>query len=314
MALFCKDCGYLCGLLPKWKDMYRLLWMLMIAGIVSVSCTTGSKMGKTTVTANQYYQQGDYTKALTIWEDEIATCLKKGLADNCPAYTPTAFAFIKLGNDQKALELLKKASYSSHVPDSAYLGLAEIYGRQDNLSLEMLSLQDYVNHFPSGKKIGQVNARLFKIYVESMNWESAENQWKLLDSADQQQESYVQDYFTISKALQKDATCDSLALVLIKLNESDLNALDWLGKKYYRLAEDRYQSEMQAYDKNKTRKQYAKLLKALDEVTAQFKVSLKYFKAAYQVSPDPKTANYLSHIYNRLDDKGKAAYYGKLAE
>jgi hypothetical protein len=294
--------------------MKRLLWLLLIAGILAISCTTGGKMGKSKVSANQYYQQGNYQAALMLWESDMALCVKKGMEDDCPAYTPAAYAYMKMGNDQKALELLKKASYSAIVPDSTYLAMADIYNKEDNLSLEMMSLQDYISRFPNGKKAGNVNARLFKIYVESLNWESAENQWANLDEADQKKEMFLQDYFSINKASQKNETCDSLAIVLLKVNANDLDALDWLGKKYYRLAEDSYQSEMQAYESNKTRKQYAILLKALDEITAQFKVSLSYFKQAYQLSPDPRTANYLSHIYNRLDDKDKATYYGKQAE
>jgi len=71
---------------------------------------------------------------------------------------------------------------------------------------------------------------------------------------------------------------------------------------------------MKAYDKKKTNKQYRKLLKALDVVTADFNKSLKYFKKLYGVDSVPEYANYLSHIYNRLSDKKKAEYYKKIAK
>jgi len=88
--------------------------------------------------------------------------------------------------------------------------------------------------------------------------------------------------------------------------------LDWTAKKYFWKAENRYQDELKAYEKNKTNKQYNKLLKALDIVSADFKTSLDYFKKFYTIDPNPGTAKYLGNIYNRLDDKKKADYYYRI--
>ncbi len=294
--------------------MNRWMWGILILVVLMASCTTGTKMNKSKVSASQFYQRGDYAQALALWQSELDGCAKKGMVDNCPVNTPAAFAYIKLGNDQKAIELLKRAAYTNTAPDSAYLALADIYHREDNLSLEMLSLQDYVSHFPKGKELNMVNSRLFKIYVKSQNWESAENQWTTLLPKYKEDREYLHDYFTINQALKNDEVCDSVAENLLEINGNDVLALSWLGKKYYRLAEDAYQSEMKAYEDNKTRKQYAKLLKALDQITITYQTSLKYFKTLYKLVPEPATANYLSHIYNRLSDKEKAEYYGKLAE
>jgi len=294
--------------------MKRWMWGILSLMVLIAGCTTGTKMKKPKVSASQFYQKGDYTQALSLWQSELDVCAKKGMVDNCPANTPAAFAYIKLGNDQKAIELLKRATYTNTAPDSAYLALADIYHREDNLSLEMLALQDYVTHFPQGKKLDMVNSRLFTIYIKSQNWESANAAWATLPPAYQEDREYLHGYFTINQALKNDEVCDSVAENLLEINGNDLLALSWLGKKYYRLAEDAYQSEMKAYEDNKTRKQYAKLLKALDQITFTYQTSLKYFKTLYTLVPEPSTANYLSHIYNRLSDKEKAEYYGKLAE
>jgi len=294
--------------------MKRWMWGMLILVVLMAGCTAGSQMKKTKVSADQYYQRGDFAQALALWQDELDVCAKKGMVDNCPANTPAAFAYLKLGNDQQAIGLLKRATYTNTAPDSAYLALADIYHREDNLSLEMLSLQDYVSHFPQGKELDMVNSRLFKIYVKSQNWESANDAWASLSPAYQEDREYLHDYFTVNQALKNDEVCDSLAENLLDINGNDLLALSWLGKKYYRLAEDAYQTEMKAYEDNKTRKQYAKLLKALDQITITYQTSLKYFRVLYKLVPEPATANYLSHIYNRLSDKEKAEYYGKLAE
>ncbi len=75
------------------------------------------------------------------------------------------------------------------------------------------------------------------------------------------------------------------------------------------MAEDRYQSSMAAYDKNKTNKQYKILLADLDRVTADFKKSLKYFEPLWEMEDGKKYASYLANIYGRFDDKKKSQYY-----
>ncbi len=292
--------------------MIRITSLVLIVYFFAVSCSTPGQMGKTKLSALQLYQQGAYQQALTIWESEITASEKK--SQESEFYTPAAFAALKLGQNDKALIWLKKASYSPYVSDSTFLAMADIYQQKDNLSLEMLALQDYLNKFPQGTKKNQVNERLFDIYVESANWQLAEEKWNTLTAYQRSEESNLLSYFDVSQALMADIRCDSIAIELLQINSDQVIALNWLGKKYYRLAEDVYQKEMTAYDQNKTRKQYAHLLEQLDLITADFKKSLSYLKTSYEVVPDAKIALYLSYIYNRLDDKQKASYYGHLAE
>jgi tetratricopeptide (TPR) repeat protein len=293
--------------------MKKLIWLMPVIAALVMGCSTGSKLNKQKITAQQYYQQGNYQQALNMWMAEIANFENKGQETACPVYTQAAFANMKLGNTQLALDLLKKATYSDFIADSTYSALAEIYRQQDNLSLEMVSLQDYVAHSPKGKIISTVRLRLFELYVESQNWDLAFAEWDQLTIEQKEQKSSLLGYFAVNKALDHNQICDSLAENILKLNENQTIALNWLGKKYYQMAEDRYQLEMKAYEAHKTNKQYKQLLNALDEVTVNFKRALKYFEKLYGVSPDTTTATYLSYIYNRLDDKPKADYYKKLA-
>jgi tetratricopeptide (TPR) repeat protein len=85
--------------------------------------------------------------------------------------------------------------------------------------------------------------------------------------------------------------------------------MKWFGEKYFWLAENRYQAEMEAYEKKRTNSQYAKLLEAFKIVTRDFKTSLGYFTRLYKLYPKPEYARYLGNIYTRLDDKEKAKYY-----
>ena len=71
---------------------------------------------------------------------------------------------------------------------------------------------------------------------------------------------------------------------------------------------------MQAYEKNKTRSQYAKLLKQLELSTADFKKSLKYFESLYSQQNVKRYALYMGNIYARFGDEKNAAKYHRLSE
>ena len=100
----------------------------------------------------------------------------------------------------------------------------------------------------------------------------------------------------------------------LSLEDTNVLAMEWEAMRLYNKAENRYQSEMKAYENKKTTSQYNKLLKAFEGVTADFKSSLKYFKELYEINPSKKYASYLANIYARLDDKQKAEYYKSLSK
>jgi hypothetical protein len=80
------------------------------------------------------------------------------------------------------------------------------------------------------------------------------------------------------------------------------------------MAEDSYQKEMRAYEKNKTTRQYRQLLKALEVINANFKTSRDYFERLYKLNPDPRYATFLGNIYTRFDNKKQANYYYRKAK
>ena len=57
------------------------------------------------------------------------------------------------------------------------------------------------------------------------------------------------------------------------------------------------------------KKEYKRLLKALDKVYPTFRKSRDYFLKLYRIDPKPKYAKYLGNIYTRLGNEQKAKYY-----
>lgn len=259
------------------------------------------------------YQSGNYSNALEKFEEVIAQYEQKNQQKECPVYAEAGHAALQLGNSTKAIQYFQSDKWSNSVGADTYFQLAKLYQEIDNLSKELDALEDYTTRYPEGENIDKVKGRLFEVYVESENWEKANSLWNKLTANQHEETKMLEGYFSANKALKNDAVCDTIANDLVDNDESNLIGLRWLAKKYFWQAENLYHSELKAYESNKTNKQYKKLLQSLDTVTADFKISLDYFKRLYTLQPSPVTAKRIGNIYTRLDDKKQAAYYNKLA-
>lgn len=107
---------------------------------------------------------------------------------------------------------------------------------------------------------------------------------------------------------------DYYARKILEKDSKNTKALYHLAKKYYWIAENRYKREMAAYEKNKTKRQYIKLLDALEQISANYRISRNYFLRLYKIEPNSKNAAYLANIYGRLNNKKMAEYYKRKAK
>ncbi len=294
--------------------MKHFLLLVVVAALFFLSgCGTGKQLTQQNASANSYYVDGNYSDALSSYNKIIATYESNDNSEACPVYTNAGESALKTGNVSLAVDYLKKATYTSFANENTYFYLADAYNQIDNLSLEIGALTDYLDKYPQGKQIDIIKTRMFYTAVESDNYDKALSLWADVQANNTNDTELLEAYFEVNKKLDRTDTCDDVANQLLNLDENSIAALTWFGKKYYRKAEDLYRKEMKAYDNHKTNKQYKILLKALDNVTADFKKSLTYFKKLYALQPTPENANYLSHIYGRLSDKKNKAYYKKLA-
>lgn len=277
------------------------------------SCSTTSKLKKAEITAKNAYEAGNYEAALQAYESVIAEYENEGRSKECPVYTQAGISALKTGNTDKAIDYLEKAVYTPFKNPDTYYYLAEAYRKIDNLSKELLTLEAFLENYAVSEKAGSVKQRLFNVYMESENWDKAGKIWSQLEDSFKSQPENFEKWFRLNCVIGDADNCSSLAGDLLRMDPDNVTALEWKAEKYFWKAENRYQQEMEAYEKNRTNRQYQKLLKALDEVTADFNVALDYFKKLYEMNPEPGYAQYLSNIYLRFDDKEKADYWNRKA-
>ncbi len=251
--------------------------------------------------------EGHYAEAVTAWKNHFSEQTLAAIpgAD----YATAAQMAYKSGDSNQAISWFDQARYKNFASAEMYLTLAEIYKSQQNISKELSALEFYASNFT--ENLNEVNQRLFAIYFELKLTDNALETWEKMDVKSKNEISNLKTFFTINKQKENAGVCDSLALVILDKEPVNIDALEWCGNKYYWLGENRYQREMEKYNKNKTNKQYKILLAELDLATADFKKALPYFEKLWNIEPGEKYASYFMNIYARFGDESKVNYYKK---
>ena len=282
----------------------RIIQGLFIILIIS-SCATQrlTKKGETA------YQAGNYEAALNAWDQAIEKLESKDKKAEASVYYKAGIAAKRLEKTNKARDYLETAEYLEYPSPKLYVTLAEIYKDIDNLSKEIIALEDYRKKYPGGDKINAITVRLFETYVKSENWELAVELWPELDKEDQSDVDLLTGYLTASKNLENKTLSKKLADKILKQEPNNITALEWYAETHFWKAENLYVKEMKAYKNNRTSSQYKKVLNALDKVWPDFRKARDYFLKLYKLDPKPKYAEFLGKIYTRLKKEKKAEYY-----
>lgn len=274
------------------------------------SCTT-TKLAEEGETA---YQAGNYQAALAQLEQHINEKEKQLKTVDSSIYFKAGKAAWELDKSDKARDYLESADNTGYTSPELYLLLSQIYNNIDNLTLEIEALESYHEKFSAGESINKVNNRLFETYVESEQWAKAEELWPSLPDQAKSELEMKKDWFKVNKKLGNDEKCDKLANQILDKEPENLAALEWNAIKYFKKADDLYVKVMKDYNENRSRENYNKLLKAWDVIWLDFKTSRDYFEKLYELNPKSRYANYLGHIYKRMDKDQKAEEWYKRAE
>ncbi len=284
------------------KLLPGLLFILLI-----YSCGAPKVLTNAKTEAETYETAGNYAAALAQWKSFVETTPLEQIAG--ADFAKAAKLAFKAGDSETAKSWFDQARYKNFADAEMYQTLAEIYRLEGNLSKELSALESYSEKF--GSENATVNERLFQMYAEISSWEKANEFWEKMNATAKQTENNLDTYLEVNKKLENNATCDSVATALLSLNPDQPEALEWLAKKYYRAGQERYEVEIEKYEQNKTRKQYAALLKELDLVTADFKKALPYLEKLWAQKPGKEYAGYFVNIYARFGDEEKVDFYQK---
>lgn len=292
-------------------SMKQIFFPLAIIIIVLFAACSGPKIiapppsGK--AIAEKATAEGKYAEAVAAWKNHFSEQTLASIPGE--DYATAAQMAYKNGDSNQAISWFDQARYKNFASDDMYSTLSEIYREQQNISKELGALEFYASNF--SENLNEVKQRLFAIYFELKLTDNALETWAKMDVTSKNELTNLKTFFSINKQKENSEVCDSLAMVILDREPANVSALEWIGNKYYWLGENRYQREMEKYNKNKTNKQYKILLTELDLATADFKRALPYFEKLWNIESGEKYASYFINIYARFGDEPKVNYYKK---
>ncbi len=287
----------------------HIIPLLVIILATIAGCGIARQVAALQEEAETEYNAGNYSDALELYEQTIE--LKKGRGREASGETwyRAGIAAWETGLRDRAIEYLVQAGRKDRYGERGYYILATAYREIDNLSLEITSLENYLEKYPEGEKADEMRMRLFDTYLESNNLDGALELWHDLEELAPGNASLLESWFILNRRLDREDKLKDIALKLYEADNKNVTALEYLGDHYFWLAENRYQEEMAAYEENQTRAQYRQLLNALETVNEHFRLSRDYFEKLMDIDPSPAYAEYLRNIYLRFGNDEKAEYY-----
>jgi hypothetical protein len=289
------------------------VFLLLSLAITVAACGPARRIANMQESAEEAWETSKYQEALFYYEELIDLKTGSGKEVSGMTYYRAGMAAHETGNTRKTIEYLRHAHRNDYASEQSHFVLASAFRQIDNLSLEISALEEYRVNYPEGENIGNVRERLFEAYLESRNFDKASEIWPTIEERAAENPELLENYFNLQKRLDNQEKLDDIASQLLALDKNNVVALEHLAEKYFWQAENQYQKEMEAYEKEKTRRQYRQLLDALDEINRQFRQSRDYFERLYDIEPNPQYARYLMNIYIRFGNEERVEYFRRRA-
>jgi len=291
--------------------MRKLIIFLSLFAIAS--CSTLKKSSISPSDADKALHDKNYSKALSILENLIATYEANGTSDTTLAYEKAGNAASALGDTLKAERYYKMAVYHQTATAPVYVFLANYYKKMDNLSKEVMALEGLAESYPSSAEAEKMYSRLFTYYATTSQWDQAAGIWMKIPQ-DQKVLPLLSDWLNVCIKRKDTEAADIAAQEVLTADSQNRSAMLWKAQRFYDKGEARYQQEMADYEKNKTHAQYAKLTKGLEFATADYQSALKLFEKAFKMQSESSVALMISNIYARFGDEANSRKFRRLSE
>jgi tetratricopeptide (TPR) repeat protein len=289
------------------KHLAGVQFLIFTAALFISNCTTTLSTADIQKNAETAFDDGDYTTALLHYENLIKQWNEGSAFEENPYYDKAGLAAFALQDYSKAIEYFNHSMHYGTAEAETYLKLMNYFREINNFSREMSTLNAIFEKFPEQAEAANVHERLFEMYEETERWEDAAAQAQLITR--DPDALLVEKLLRVYNRLGDSRKEEEAALKLLQLQPDNVAALEWQAKKYYDLAEARYKAETEAYERNRTHRQYAQLLRGYEEAGDDYRKARDIYERLYKQNPDRRYAIYLHNIYARFNDEEKAAYY-----
>jgi len=281
--------------------------IFLMAALITSLCTTTLSLADLQNNADMAYDEGDYSTALKHYEKLIERWNNDHAFEENPYYDKAGHAAFAMQDYGKANEYFAHSMHYGTAGAKTYHALIAYNQEIENFSREMTTLHGLIEKFPDEAAKTGAHERLFEMYVETSRWEEAAGQARHISAATDVK--LLEQLLMVYQRLGDEEEEERIAKKLLQIDRNNTAALEWQAKKYFDAAEARYIAETEAYERNKSRRQYAQLLRGYEEAGEDYRKARDIFERLYRENPERRYAIYLYNIYARFQDEEKANYY-----
>ena len=285
--------------------------LIILSIFVLAACNPAVKLTTMQSEADAAFNQADYEKAYTLYSEYIKLSQSGNVEVSKDLLARKAQACAHIDKTDEAL-----AIYDQLLKDDANIGFiaeyAQLLQREGRIDQELGLWNAY-----SGKI---TNTDLLKLKAERLVFINAANEnnaavvtaYASKGAVTLSKEAQLT-YIKALEATDKGNTAIKVCNELLGEQPDYEAALEWKAKYFYNKAEDRYQYEMDKYNKDKNATTYAYLRRDLKKVSADFRTARDTFIQLRKINPANQSyIKYLKNTYLRLEQKDEAAQMDKL--
>ena len=275
--------------------------VILLAGLFA--CNPMKKIETTQTSAYSAYQNGNYSEALTMYEQLMNLYKEQSKEVPYDIIVKAAKAAFSAENYEKAKPYLEQAFKGNKTYELLKM-LIETYHKLGDTGLLKGLISKNVPVFEKAGKKDEAFTDLFKLDYGAGRFEDAYNDYRNISNPDL---DLFPEYLSVLNELGKKDEAQKACETMLTKDENSIPALEWLAVSEYNKAEDWYKSEMAKYNKNKNATTYAYLRRDLKKISAIFRSAKDKFLKLNKLDPGNKSyIKYLKNTYLRLDMKDKA--------
>ena len=273
------------------------------------ACNPMKKLETTQSSAQSAFESGNYSQALTLYEQLIQMYKSTDKEVPLDVLTNAGNAAYETSNFEVAKQYLQQAFGKNKTID-LLLKLIDVYQKlDDTLGLTKL-IKDNIGLLVDNGKNDFAYSQLFNESYASGDYQTAYSDFKKIKNPDS---ALFDKYLNVLKELGKKDEASNACKEMLQKDPENVPALEWLAVEEYNKAESWYKSAMAKYNKDKNPTSYAYLRRDLKKISAIFRSAKNDFEKLHKLVPDNKQyIKYLKNCYLRLNMKTEAAAMDKL--
>lgn len=285
--------------------------LIILSIVLLAACNPAAKLTTMQSEADVAFNQADYSKAYSLYSEYIKLANSSHVEVSKELLVKKAQACVHIDKADEAV-----AIYDQLLKDDANIGLiaeyTQLLQREGRTDQELDVWNAYTAKITSPELLKLQAERLVFLNAANENNEAVIKAYENKGEAKLSKEAQLT-YIKALEASNKGTTAVKICNELLKDQPQYEAALEWKAKYYYNKAEERYNYEMDKYNKNKNATTYAYLRRDLKKISGDFRIARDAFVQLRKIDPANQSyIKYLKNTYLRLEQKEEAAQMDKL--